>query len=172
MLLTEKNSDMKNLLCDGEWLSKLAYLTDIFDRLNTLNMSLQGANTTPFTANDKINSKKLVLLCSQIQEKNVSAFPTLSSFLEENDISPKPDVFVDILLHLEPLQGSFNKYFFKHYSKLDWIRNPFAGRSPNELELQEKFIDYTEDSSMIDVLKEKSLIHFWMGCKSEYPVLS
>lgn len=119
---------MKNLFGDEKWLSRLAYLADIFDQLNTLNMGLQGPNTTAFTANDKINSfkRKLVLLCSQIQEKNLSAFPTLSSFFEENELSPMPDVVADIIVHLEAFQESFNKYFSEDYSKFDWIRNPFS----------------------------------------------
>ncbi len=53
----------------------------------------------------------------------------------------------------------------------DWIRNPFSGTSPNELELKESFIDLTEDSSMKDYFKEKSLINFWIGCKTEYPLI-
>lgn len=173
MFLSEKNNDMKNLFGDEKWLSRLAYLADIFDRLNTLNMGLQGPNTTAFTAYDKINSfkRKLVLFCSQIQEENLSAFPTLSSFFEENKISPLPDVVADIIVHLEALQESFNKYFSEDYSKFDWIRNPFSGTSPNELKLKESFIDLTEDSSMKDSFKEKSLINFWIGCKTEYPMI-
>lgn len=173
MFLSEKNHDMKKLFADEEWLSRLAYLADIFDKLNTLNLGLQGPNTTAFTASDKINSfkRKLVLFCSQIQEENLSAFPTLSSFFEENQISPMPDVVADIIVHLEGLQKSFKKYFSEDYSKVDWIRNPFSGTSPNELELKESFIDLTEDSSMKDYFKEKSLINFWIGCKTEYPLI-
>lgn len=173
MFLSEKNHDMKKLFADEEWLSRLAYLADIFDKLNTLNLGLQGPNTTAFTASDKINSfkRKLVLFCSQMQEENVSAFPTLSSFFEDNEISPMPDVIADIIAHLEGLQKSFKKYFSEDCSKVDWIRNPFSGTSPNELKLKETFIDLTEDSSMKDYFKEKSLINFWIGCKTEYPLL-
>lgn len=73
---------MKNLLCDEDWLLRLAYLADIFEILNRIKMGLQGANTTPSTVNGKVNSlkAKLVVLCSQIQEKNFAAFLTLSSF--------------------------------------------------------------------------------------------
>jgi len=40
---------MKNLFNNEEWLSRLAYLADIFDKVNTLNMGLQGINMTIFT---------------------------------------------------------------------------------------------------------------------------
>jgi len=42
--LIEKDDNMKNLFNNEEWLSRLAYLADIFDKLNTLNMGLQGIN--------------------------------------------------------------------------------------------------------------------------------
>ena len=38
----QKKDDWANLLNDKEWLAKLSYLSDIFERLNTLNRSLQG----------------------------------------------------------------------------------------------------------------------------------
>lgn len=127
MFLSEKNHDMKKLFADEEWLSRLAYLADIFDKLNTLNLGLQGPNTTAFTASDKINSfkRKLVLFCSQIQEENLSAFPTLSSFFEENEISPMPDVVADIIVHLEGLQKSFKKWtgseiLFREPHQMNW----------------------------------------------------
>lgn len=167
--LSEQNHDMKHLFNDEEWLSRLAYLADIFDRLNTLNMGLQGPSTTVFTTNDKISSfkKKLVLFRSQAQDKDFSAFPTLAAFLEENDISLKPEVTDDITSHMEALQTSFDKYFNQDFSKYEWIRNPFSGKFPSHS--KECFIDLISDSSMKDAFKEKSLIDFWMGTKTEYP---
>ena len=41
---------------NGQWLSKLCYLSDIFERFNDLNVSLQGRNCNIFTSNDKIES--------------------------------------------------------------------------------------------------------------------
>ncbi|KAK4874944.1 hypothetical protein RN001_014304 [Aquatica leii] len=101
--------------------------------LNILNMGLQGPSTTVFTTNDKISSfkKKLVLFCSQAQDKDFSAFPTLASFLKENDISLKPEVTDDITSHMEALQTSFDNYFHQDFSKYEWIRNPFSGKFPS-----------------------------------------
>lgn len=130
--LSEQNHDMKHLFNDEEWLSRLAYLADIFDRLNILNMGLQGPSTTVFTTNDKISSfkKKLVLFRSQALDKDFSAFPTLAAVLEENDISLKQQVTDDITNHIEALQTSFDKYFNHDFSKYEWIRNPFSGKFP------------------------------------------
>ncbi|KAK4876614.1 hypothetical protein RN001_009120 [Aquatica leii] len=167
--LSEQNHDMKHLFNNEEWLSRLAYSADIFDRLNILNTRLQGPSTTVSTTNDKISSfkKKLVLFRSHAQDKDFSAYPTLASFLEENDISLKPEVTDDITSHMEALQMSFDNYFNQDLSKYEWIRNPFSGKFPSHS--KQCFIDFISDSSMKDAFKEKSLIDFWIGTKTEYP---
>lgn len=57
------------------------------------------------------------------------------------------------------------------YAKFDWVRHPLSGALPNELGLKESFINLTEDSSMKDSFKEKSLVNFWIESKPEYPML-
>lgn len=173
MFLSEKNNDMNNLFSDEKWLSRLAYLADIFDRLNILNMGLQGRGTTAFSANDKISAfkRKLTLFSSQALNNDFSAFPTLASFLEDKELTPMEDLVPDITIHLEVLQKSFEKYFPEDYSKYDWIKNPFSGKVPQEVIAKEAFIDMTSDSSMEDAFKKKTLLSFWMGTKAEYPSL-
>ena len=46
--LLEKSSDLANKFSDEKWVLKLAYLCDIFNLLNELNLSLQGKMTTVF----------------------------------------------------------------------------------------------------------------------------
>lgn len=173
MFLSEMNNGMKSLFSDEKWLSRLAYLADIFDRLNILNMGLQGPSTTAFSANDKITSfiRKLTLFRSQVLNNDLSAFPTLSSFLEDNELTLMEDLVPDITVHLEALQTTFKKYFPEDYSKYDWIKNPFSGKVPKEVIAKEAFIDMTSDSSMEDDFKQKTLLSFWMGTKAEYPSL-
>ncbi|XP_066983857.1 protein FAM200B-like [Macrobrachium rosenbergii] len=43
-------------LSDSQWLQKLAYLTDIFLQLNSLNLSLQGCFTTVIDFMDRLRS--------------------------------------------------------------------------------------------------------------------
>lgn len=66
---------------------------------------------------------------------------------------------------------TLSKYFSEDYLKVNWIRKPFSGTSSYELELKESFIDLTQDSSMKDFFNEKSLINFWIGCKTKYPLV-
>ncbi|KAJ4937848.1 hypothetical protein JOQ06_002478 [Pogonophryne albipinna] len=46
LFLTEHGSQLADHLTDPDWLTRLAYLSCIFDRLNGLNLSLQGENTS------------------------------------------------------------------------------------------------------------------------------
>ena len=48
LFLIDINSPFQNLFCDNVWLSKLAYLADVFRFLNELNISLQGATVDIF----------------------------------------------------------------------------------------------------------------------------
>ncbi|XP_023242703.1 zinc finger BED domain-containing protein 5-like [Centruroides sculpturatus] len=65
---------------------RLAYLSDIFLKLNELNLSLQDEQLNIFMDNDKIKAftKKIDLWCSYCKEINFAAFPTLESFVIEN----------------------------------------------------------------------------------------
>ena len=56
--LLEKNSDLAYKFSDEKWVLKLAYLCDIFNLLNELNLSLQGKMTTVFKLADKVAAFK------------------------------------------------------------------------------------------------------------------
>ena len=45
VFLTEYNADLASFIVDEIWLGKLAYLADIFNLINELNLSLQGRDT-------------------------------------------------------------------------------------------------------------------------------
>ena len=46
MFLTEQKSAFAELFLNDAWVLKLCYLSDIFGKLNDLNISLQGKNAT------------------------------------------------------------------------------------------------------------------------------
>jgi len=60
------------------WLIRLVFLADIFQKLNYINLSVQGNNVTIFNTHDKTSSlkKKLEFWIPAI-EQNVDRFPTL-----------------------------------------------------------------------------------------------
>jgi hypothetical protein len=53
IFLSDTTSDLSNSFIEEMWLSRLAYLADIFCRLSELNKSLQGFRTSPFSVHDK-----------------------------------------------------------------------------------------------------------------------
>ena len=54
--LSESNSDLVKYFQDKNWLYKICYLSDIFEKLNDLNLSLQGENSNVFTLIFKIEA--------------------------------------------------------------------------------------------------------------------
>ena len=56
--LLEKQSPLAACFSDTKWVAKLAYLCDIFNLLNKLNLSLQGRMTTVFKSADKVAAFK------------------------------------------------------------------------------------------------------------------
>ena len=68
------------------WLGQLCYLHDMFTHLNYLNTSMQGPNTTLVDTLEKVTSfqQKIDLWIAKMDNGQTAAFPTLSSFLEDN----------------------------------------------------------------------------------------
>ncbi len=56
--LEEQRSHLAEHYTDYQFCAKLAYLSDIFDQLNQLNVSMQGRNSTVFMVSDKIEGFK------------------------------------------------------------------------------------------------------------------
>ena len=56
IFLTERKCELAAFFQNDLWLSKLCYLSDIFAKLNDLNLSLQRKNCDIFASNDKIET--------------------------------------------------------------------------------------------------------------------
>ncbi|KAK2845986.1 hypothetical protein Q7C36_010840 [Tachysurus vachellii] len=54
IFLTDQRSPLAEHLSDPDWVTRLAYLSCIFEKLNGLNVSLQGENTNILYLNDKV----------------------------------------------------------------------------------------------------------------------
>jgi len=102
LLVKEINEDYISFLVDDMWLSTLAYLSDVFSKLNELNPSLQGNFLTVLSAYDKIKGfeRNLGLWVSCVKQRNFSPFPTLESFLVENDLIIEKEICDDICTHV------------------------------------------------------------------------
>ncbi|CAI6372378.1 unnamed protein product [Macrosiphum euphorbiae] len=178
LLLTDIDEEKSKLFCDDEWPSRLAYMADIFDRLNILNLSLQGSNTNMFYASDKVNAfvRKLDLFISQVSKNDLSAFETLNTFWKNNEIQPNSNIITDISEHLQLLKSNILQYFPEDNSEMKWIINPFEDdyikNIPEGILAKELFIDLTSDSTLKTAFKTKNITNFWLDVKQEYSALS
>ena len=82
VFFTDHNIHLSDRLHDDEFLTRLAYLGDVFTRLNGLNLGLQGLSATIFNVLDKIEAmiKNLELFSVCINKDNTQVFPSLYDF--------------------------------------------------------------------------------------------
>lgn len=104
---------------------KLAYLADIFDKLNVICKALQGRTITKFTVNDKMSSleNKLGFWIECVDQHNYECFNNLNNFLKENELRVTSDVEKNIHEHLISLKKSLKKYFPKNVTDINWLQN-------------------------------------------------
>ena len=102
----EKRQEFCELLCDYNWVSKEAYLVDIFDHLNIVNSKMQGKNETLLTSTDKMKAlrEKLKLWSFRVANGN---FDMLSHFFEMKN----KEVVSLMTQHLKSLEEKIEKYF-------------------------------------------------------------
>ncbi|XP_064110328.1 zinc finger BED domain-containing protein 5-like [Macrobrachium nipponense] len=114
LFLLESGSEFSVFMTDSNWLGKLVYLSCIFDKLNELNLSIQGPNTNILSLFDKINafSKKLERWISRAEEGNIEMFPELEEFGEENELC-LDNLKAIIVNHLQNIFNHFKKYFLE-----------------------------------------------------------
>ena len=127
MFLSEQKHERFAVLTNSSWLMRLAYITDIFSKLNEVSLSLQGKSITVFSVKYKISalSQKLEFWINCIENNNVSCFSTLSDFLIENDCLLNEDIRLDIVKHLRALYDNLQKYFPASNNDHMWVENSF-----------------------------------------------
>lgn len=182
MFLQDTNFPLSDIFEDAVWLSQLAYLSDIFSRLNDLNLGLQGLSINVFDVQDKINAllKKLELFEIKVKTGDVSAFPALESFLSDNDLMLDDGVRENIAAHLTSVRQQFCNYLpvMPNDETSSWMRNPFNIDTPHMSSMdltvaeQERLIELSCDKTLKASFRKHTLLDFWIKQYSEYPVLS
>ena len=71
---------MAHFFTDETWFARLAYLADIFNILNSLNLSLQGPDTHVLKTHDEVDAfrKKLSIWRGRYAEGIYDLFPLLA----------------------------------------------------------------------------------------------
>nr|XP_042897067.1 protein FAM200A-like [Parasteatoda tepidariorum]XP_042902277.1 protein FAM200A-like [Parasteatoda tepidariorum]XP_042906149.1 protein FAM200A-like [Parasteatoda tepidariorum]XP_042906152.1 protein FAM200A-like [Parasteatoda tepidariorum] len=177
IFLTDNNRDEANLFYDTKFLVKLAYLVDIFQRLSTLNKSMQGPQIHAFVQKDKVTAfmRKLELWIISLKNNNFDMFPTFKITCLADEIEESK---VLINKHLTSLREQFSFYFKDlDMSKYEWIRNPFVIEKYDDFGLttaeQEMIIDLSSDSTLKQMFQhENNIVTFWLRVKDEFPTLT
>uniref|UniRef100_A0A8C3HDY0 Uncharacterized protein n=1 Tax=Chrysemys picta bellii TaxID=8478 RepID=A0A8C3HDY0_CHRPI len=150
------------------WLQSLAYLADIFSRINDLNLSLQGLNITVFN--------KLQFWGSCLENNQAECFSNLHDFLAEHKLQLDQCTKTNIIAHLKGLCTTFRDYFPAISGDNDWIRNPFDDTTIStqilNTEEKEKLIEISCDYELRRSFRNLSLINFWLSLRNEYPLLA
>lgn len=173
--LTEIKSDLANHLDDTMWLASLSYLVNIFDRLNGLNLSLQGREIRILLLADKVHAftQKLDLWHGRISRGNCDMFPSLADFITDAGTSHDfSSLFQSASEHLSAMRKQFATYFKEDYRSFAWVRDPFVCTA-NELsiDMQEQLIELKSDSRLKELFSSCPLSSFWAALMQEYPEL-
>ena len=138
-------------LDNEQWVIFLAYLCDIFEQLNKLNLQMQGKNTNFIKFVDALKAFKAKLANWKRKAKiyNFAMFEKVDMLLDSREKSSMPKVVEkNIVKHLLNLQNKFDRYFPETGDEeLDFVRNPFT--FPVEKlsgECQEEFLELINDS--------------------------
>ena len=128
----EKQEEFCELLHDCNWVSKLAYLVDIFDHLNNVNSKMQGKNENLLTSTEKMKALREKLKIWSLRVKNGN-FDMLSHFSEMKN----KEVVPLITQHLESLEEKIEKYFPSLSTEnYPWVRYPFLTLDSHVLNLK------------------------------------
>ena len=158
-------------MANTEFLSRLAYLSDIFDTLNHMNMFFQGPNSTiaDFVSKLQAYVRKLDLWTTNIEAKQYHMFKDLSSLQYQHS----EKLFQEICCHLKLLKTELMHYF-PNVDISPYVSNPLFV-NPSALSVgtgeQEEIIDIQSDEAAKIKHKECCPINFWLTMSSTYPTL-
>jgi zinc finger BED domain-containing protein 5/7/8/9 len=153
------------------WWLEVIFLNDLFEKLNLLNLSLQGEKENMITITGKLKAfdEKLQLWIRQTKKNNIEFLPGVHASQNQSKIMNQ------IYETLQNLLSSFSKYFPSlDTSQYGWVINPFICHNDVSLSLaeEEKLIELKNDVVLKAALAEKDLPEFWVFVKSQYPDLS
>ena len=176
-LMVQGKAVWASLFLDEDWLNRLCYLSDIFERLNVLNLSLQGRDSNILVCCDKLSAFQgcIDLWTSKVASGHHSMFPRLSLFVDDGEASLSEVLKALIVSHFTSLKEEFQRYFPDLDSTtFALVRNPFTADvnqcvPDDEDAVQEGLITLTTDSGAKDLFQHVSLSQVWCGVMQSYP---
>uniref|UniRef100_UPI003AAEA413 protein FAM200B-like n=1 Tax=Centroberyx gerrardi TaxID=166262 RepID=UPI003AAEA413 len=152
VFLSENNSPLADLFSDDVWLAQVAHLADVFEQLNTLNVSMQGRGHKIFEQSDKIEAfkKKIALWANHVSKNRLDMFPNACREAQL-DTAGKNALKKTVTAHLTKLQDRFNDYFPEKHGDDDWVRNPFG------IDLESVTLPSNEESQLVELSCDQTL---------------
>ncbi|XP_051952836.1 zinc finger BED domain-containing protein 5-like [Xyrauchen texanus] len=170
----ERMYEAASKISDEQFLFKLAYLSDVFGKLNELNLQLQGKDKHLPHLADKITAftRKLEVWGRRLDQQNIDVFENLSEVAETTD-SGATTVIPCIKQHISSLRELFQKYFPNNSDQYAWVMDPFNAAAPADFRSAEEdqFIEMTSDSTLRLRFKAQTPSEFWFGVEREYPLI-
>ncbi len=133
------------------WEPRLAYLADIFDQLNKLNLKLQGKDTTVIHLVDTLRAF-VAKIKNWISKVSSGKFALFEKFSEVTDGKEETDSCLqnEVISHLQNLYQEFSRYF-PDFELIDmsFVRNAF-NVEPDIIpdSEQDEFLEMKFDSGM------------------------
>ncbi|XP_023216822.1 zinc finger BED domain-containing protein 5-like, partial [Centruroides sculpturatus] len=160
---------------DKAWLKRVAYLADILEQQNRLNLKLQEKETNIIAIHDNLRVflSKLQNWRRKINLGNIAMFEKLCSVVDESEGEINKNLKEEITGHLKFLENELQRYFPElKEEETTFTQNPFSASLdvasiPDEL--QDEFLDLRNDSSAHNLFNEKLLTHFWCDMYHSYP---
>jgi zinc finger BED domain-containing protein 5/7/8/9 len=172
--------DMKEFFGSENFLTMLAYLCDIFSRLNELNLSIQGKKASIFDSHSKIVSmkRKLNFYALKIKEDDLTSFPTLAVYVGSSNSSLSPELKRIFIAHVTKMKEEFDRYFPEENINHTWVLNPFQydeTNLPEELSTaaQEELLTLSSNLTIKSKFQFMGYQEFWLEADldQEFPVL-
>lgn len=140
---------------DNLWLLKLCYLADIFDKINDMNLSMQGVCVNMFMLKNKLEAfvKKILIRKNRVKSGSLEMFPFTDEYIISNNISKKDTLITKIIVnHLKDMEVYMHRYFPNDIDTQQWICNPFSIEMEEinflNLKAQEEFAELTSDTTL------------------------
>uniref|UniRef100_UPI00358F567B protein FAM200C-like n=1 Tax=Myxine glutinosa TaxID=7769 RepID=UPI00358F567B len=158
-----------------EFIMMLAYLADIFGRLNEMNQSLQGRDMTVSDVQDKFAglSARMEVWQARIKAGSTASFPFLDEHLQTQRIELPVSIKDCITRHLDNLSAEFKSYFDDAPLDVPWHKDPFNAKiEPTEDEAEELAELKVSKAMKLVFSNKEDLSTFWLSVQDAYPLLS
>jgi zinc finger BED domain-containing protein 5/7/8/9 len=169
---------LREFFASLHFLADLAYLCDIFSRLNELNLNNQGDAVSIFETHSKVLAmkRKLQFYALKLRSNDLTTFPTLKDYLNVQKITLAAESKTKYSSHLIGLRENFYKYFPNDTIENTWMLDPFASEvedlTPELSTLaQEELLTLGSDIVLKKLFKTMGYAEFWLKFGKNYPNL-